>query len=78
MQTKTLFQIKQSQNETLHRAEEERQSHNDYKDLVNAVKQKVSAAELSEQHIYLLAQIGTSHFRLGGITDIAQNRLAML
>jgi hypothetical protein len=77
IQTKTLFQVKQSQDETLHRAEEERRSHNDYKNLVYAVKQKVSAAELSEQYMSLLAQIGKSHFRIGWVTDIAQNRLAV-
>jgi len=46
MQTKTLFQVKQSQDEELHRADEERRSHDEYKNLVYAVKQKVSAAEL--------------------------------
>jgi hypothetical protein len=45
--TKTLFQVRQSQEESFYRAEEEREKQNEYKNLVYTVKQKVSAAELS-------------------------------
>jgi hypothetical protein len=45
--TKTLFQVRQSQEESFYRAEEERQKQNEYKNLVYTVKQKVSTAELS-------------------------------
>lgn len=49
MRTKTLFQIKKSQDETLHDAEEQRQEDNEYKSLLSIIHEKVSAVELSKQ-----------------------------
>lgn len=49
MRTKTLFQIKKSQDERLHEVEEQRQQDDEYKSLLSIVHEKVSAAELSKQ-----------------------------
>lgn len=49
MKTKTLFQIKKSQDERLHEVEEQRQQDDEYKSLLSIVHEKVSAAELSKK-----------------------------
>jgi hypothetical protein len=53
MQTKTLFQVKKSQDAELHLADEH-QRHGEYRNLIHAVEQKVSAAEFSEYLLYQL------------------------
>jgi hypothetical protein len=54
VQTKTLFQVKKSQDAELHLADEHRQRHGEYQNLVHAVEQKVPAAEFSEYLLYQL------------------------
>lgn len=49
MRTKTLFQIKNSQDETLREVKEQRKQYDEYKSLLSVIHEKVSADELSKQ-----------------------------